>query len=105
MSMRIAIAFALTLGATASATALEPAAQRGQVFAQTNCAMCHAIGRFGDSPLPLAPPFRTLHDLYPIEDLAEAFAEGVVTGHPSMPQYQLDPPQIDDLLAYMKTLE
>lgn len=88
-----------------SAGALDPAAQRGQLFARTNCAMCHEIGPIGESPLPMAPPFRTLHLLYPVDDLAEALAEGIVTGHPSMPQFTLDIAQIDDLLAYLKSLE
>jgi len=79
--------------------------QRGRVFAQTNCAMCHAVGRIGDSPLAIAPPFRTLHTRYRVDDLAEALAEGIVTGHPSMPQFQLDAAQIGDLIAYLKTLE
>lgn len=79
--------------------------QRGLTFAQTNCSQCHAIGRFGDSPIPEAPPFRTLHTRYPIEDLAEAFAEGITTGHPSMPQFQLDPAQINDLLAYLQSIQ
>ena len=51
--------------------------------------MCHSIGRTGDSPLDLAPPFRTLHKRYPIDDLQESLAEGIVTGHPTMPQFQL----------------
>jgi len=85
-------------------SALEPRAQRGYTFALTNCARCHAIGPVGGSPLKAAPPFRTLHERYPIDDLAEAFAEGIVTGHPSMPQFKLDGAQIDDLLAYLKTL-
>jgi mono/diheme cytochrome c family protein len=87
------------------ASAQEPRAQRGRVFAQTNCAMCHAIDRIGDSPLAVAPPFRTLHTRYPIDDLQESLAEGIVTGHPTMPQFQLDPAQIGDFLAYLKTLE
>ena len=57
------------------------------------------------SPLPVAPPFRTLHERYPVADLAEALAEGIVTGHPSMPQFKLDPGQIDDVVSYLKTLE
>ncbi|WP_457090147.1 c-type cytochrome [Microvirga sp. P5_D2] len=80
-------------------------AQRGFTFAQTNCSQCHAIGRVGESPIPEAPPFRTLHTRYPIEDLAEAFAEGITTGHPSMPQFQLDPAQINDLLAYLNSIQ
>ncbi|MCG7394383.1 cytochrome c [Microvirga sp. ACRRW] len=98
------VGIALTLGAS-TAMAQSGRAQRGLTFAQTNCAQCHAIGRFGDSPIPEAPPFRTLHTRYPIEDLAEAFAEGITTGHPSMPQFQLDPAQINDLLAYLQSIQ
>ena len=87
------------------ASAQEARAQRGRVFAQTNCAMCHAIGRTGDSPLAIAPPFRTLHKRYRVDDLEESLAEGIVTGHPTMPQFQLDTAQIGDFLAYLKTLE
>lgn len=81
------------------------AADRGRRFAEANCSHCHAVGRFGDSTLPLAPPFRKLHESYPVEDLEEALAEGIVTGHPSMPQFQLAPDQIKDLIAYLKSLE
>ncbi|MGA0532664.1 c-type cytochrome [Hansschlegelia sp. KR7-227] len=88
-----------------SALALEPREQRGLVFARANCAMCHAIGASGASPLPMAPPFRRLHERYPVDSLGEALAEGIVTGHPSMPQFQLDRAQIGDLLAYLHTLE
>ena len=92
----------LTAGA---AMAQDVRAQRGQAFVQANCSGCHAIGRHGESPLAIAPPFRTLHSRYPVENLAEAFAEGITTGHPSMPEFVLDPGQIADVLAYLKTLE
>jgi cytochrome c len=88
-----------------SAWAQTGRAERGRVFVQTHCAGCHAIGRVGESPLPIAPPFRTLHTYYPVENLAEAFAEGITTGHPTMPEFRLDPAQINDVIAYLKTLE
>jgi mono/diheme cytochrome c family protein len=97
-------ATALSLSVQA-AFALDPDAQRGQTFVRANCALCHAIGHVGDSPLPAAPPFRTLHTLYPVEDLAESLAEGIITGHPSMPQFTLDAGQVEDVIAYLKTLE
>ena len=54
----------------------------------------------------LAPLALTLmHKRYPIETLAESLAEGIQTGHPTMPEFQLEPDQIGDLLAYLKTLE
>ena len=76
----------------------------GRQIAQENCAKCHAIGRSGESPLEQAPPFRRLHERYPIADLAEAFAEGIVVGHAEMPPFSFDPPQIEALLAYLESL-
>jgi mono/diheme cytochrome c family protein len=101
----VAATAAVLLLASAPANALDPAAQRGQTFALTNCASCHAIGQHDESPLAIAPPFRAFHLSYPVDYLAEALAEGIVTGHPTMPQFRLDPAQIDDLLAYLQTLE
>jgi len=85
--------------------ALSPPAQRGLVFVRAHCAKCHSVDRVGASPLPVAPPFRTLHERYPIETLQESLAEGIVTGHPSMPEFQLDPGQVNDVIAYLKSLE
>ncbi len=96
---------ALTLASMTMAMAASPAEQRGRVFAQTNCARCHSIDRVTPSPLKIAPPFRTLHLRYPVDTLAEAFAEGIYTGHPTMPMFQLDSDQINDLLSYLKSLE
>jgi mono/diheme cytochrome c family protein len=84
---------------------LSPAEQRGLVFVRTNCSRCHAIDKVSASPLKVAPPFRTLHERYPVDSLQEALAEGIVTGHPSMPEFQLDPGQVADVIAYLKSLE
>jgi mono/diheme cytochrome c family protein len=104
-----AIAFALALNLIvpwpAGAQALSPPERRGLTFVQVHCGQCHAIGRVGDSPLRVAPPFRDLHRNYPVESLEEALAEGITTGHPSMPEFQLDPGQIRDVISYLKSLE
>ena len=95
----------VTLLLIAPVLAASPAEQRGRKYAQTHCARCHAIDFEGQSPLKIAPPFRTLHTRYPIETLAEAFAEGIYTGHAEMPAFELDPDKINDLLSYLKSLE
>ena len=79
--------------------------QKGFIFARTHCAQCHAIDKFGESPLKIAPPFRTLHRKYPVENLEEALAEGISTGHPTMPEFRLEVDQIADFIAFLKTLE
>ena len=105
MIRRILMVLALALIPSAQAGAASPEEQRGKTFALNNCARCHSIDKVSPSPLKIAPPFRTLHKRYPIETIAEALAEGIQTGHPTMPEFRLDPDQIHDLLAYLKTLE
>lgn len=85
--------------------ALSPAAQRGLVILRTNCASCHAIDKVSESPLKIAPPFRILHLRYPVEELEEPLAEEIITGHPTMPEFRLDPGQVGDVIAYLKSLE
>ena len=80
-------------------------ARLGQNLLRENCSRCHAISKQGTSPLSIAPPFRILHERYPIEDLAESLGEGITTGHPTMPAFRFDPDQIENIIAYMKTLE
>ena len=104
--MRSLTFFALLAHVTAPAAAeTRGSATVGQRIAETNCAQCHAIGKTGDSPLAIAPPFRTLHTRYPVDSLAEALAEGITTGHPTMPEFTLEPDQIENFIAYLKTLE
>jgi mono/diheme cytochrome c family protein len=96
-------AFAALLAIAAQAE--PPSTQRGLQFATANCARCHSIGSTGVSPMAAAPPFRNLHLRYPVDDLAEALAEGIMTAHPAMPQFKLGVTEIDDLIAYLKSLE
>ena len=96
---------AVTIAMVAPAAALSPAEQRGKTFVVTNCSRCHSIDKVTPSPLKIAPPFRTLHLRYPIDTLEESLAEGIVTGHPTTPQFRLEPDQIHDVISYLKTLE
>ena len=99
------VALLVILCFSPGAFADSPDPQRGKEFAQANCAQCHSIERSGSSPRNPAPPFRELHNRYPVETLEEALAEGIVTGHADMPEFELSPDQIDDLIAFLKTLE
>jgi cytochrome c len=97
--------FALLMTSAAAQPALEPVAQRGLTIARTYCARCHSIDRVTASPLAIAPPFRTLHKKYPVENLEEALAEGISTGHPTMPEFRFDPGQVNDFISFLKSLE
>ena len=90
----------------ASERAPEPARlERGHHLAVTNCSSCHAIGRSGDSRHPMAPPFRYLSQNYRVNELEEAFAEGVLVGHPDMPEFTLSAEDVDALLSYIQSVQ
>lgn len=99
-----AVLAAIVLAVTAPA-ADAASVRQGQQLAKLYCASCHAIDKVSPSPLTIAPPFRELHNRYPVETLEESLAEGIMTGHPTMPQFQFDPDQIADFLAFLHTLE
>jgi len=84
---------------------LEPAAQRGLTFVRVHCAQCHAIDTASESPLTIAPPFRTLQQKFPIESLERRLSEGITATHPTMPQFRLDPDQVTDVIAYLKSIQ
>ena len=77
----------------------------GKKIVETNCSRCHAISTNDTSPHKDAPAFRTLSKRYPIDALAEAFAEGIYAGHPDMPEFEASPEQIDAILAYMNSIQ
>ena len=80
-------------------------AGRGEVLVRENCGRCHAIGREGDSPHKEAPPFRTLSSKYPVEDLAESLAEGIVSGHPDMPVFVFNAHDVAAIIEYLDSIQ
>ena len=99
----VSLGLMIVLAASGQSLA-QPTAEKGEEIAARLCSRCHAIGRKGESPMGLAPTFRSLSKRYPVENLAEAFAEGIVTGHPAMPRFVFVPAEIDALLAHLESL-
>lgn len=91
--------------ATAAPAAEDGAVDAGRRIAEQACSPCHAIGRTDASPRPEAPAFRDLRHKYPTENLEEALAEGVVVGHPDMPEVKMTPREIADFVTWLKTIE
>jgi mono/diheme cytochrome c family protein len=101
-----AAAFVAASLASSSANG-EGSIEAGRAIAQRLCARCHATSGPGPSPVEQAPPFGTFGQNWPVEYLAEAFAEGIVTGHGPvrMPAFVFEPEEIDDLLAYLESVQ
>jgi mono/diheme cytochrome c family protein len=78
---------------------------KGQALVEKNCARCHAVGTEGISPHKDAPPFRTLSAKYPVSDLAESLAEGIVSGHPDMPIFVFSPQDVAAIIDYLESIQ
>lgn len=101
----IAAFLLLLLGAPLAWAVETDLTAKGEVLVRENCSRCHAIGTEGDSPHPDAPPFRTLSSKYPVEDLAESLAEGIVSGHPDMPIFVFSPHDVAAIIEYLQSIQ
>ena len=77
----------------------------GRRVAAANCGRCHAVDRRDESPNPKAPRFRTLGEKYPFEGLRQALTDHMIVGHLDMPVMTLAPTDVNDLVAYLKSLQ
>lgn len=94
------IAYLLSLEATANEQI-----QFGQMLVEVNCGGCHATAREGESPHDEAPPFRLLGERYDVADLMEALVEGLVSGHPDMPEFTFEPNEAEAIIAFLESLQ
>ena len=87
-----------------AASAASDAAARGQAIAQSTCGACHAVGRFGSSNNPNAPPFPAIANQ---EELTRQTLSTWLSGahnYPSEMDFLLHEPEVNALVAYMLTL-
>jgi mono/diheme cytochrome c family protein len=80
------------------------AASRGLAYARQNCADCHGVEADQTlSPLPQAPAFAELANTPGMT--GTALNAWLHSPHESMPHLLIDPDHVDDLWAYMSSLE
>ena len=98
--------FVLAACATSESTApVDPVAAEGRFLAEVHCAACHAIGPSDVSKHPEAPLLRDLSKSYPVAALEESLAEGIIVGHPDMPEYRFRPEDVAALIRYLETIQ
>jgi len=103
--MKWSVVFFLFSGGMSFAADLSLEAEKGRALLQANCSRCHAIGLTGESPHGEAPPFREVMKVYGAKSLEEALGEGLVTGHPDMPEFVFAPEDVAAIENYLMTLE
>lgn len=112
---RTSVVLALVLsaglsGCVSSPPAPEPqplsaAAERGRSFALRACGGCHALGSGRQSANAVAPSFATIRMRHTSLALERALADIAREGHGEMPPIYMTAGEIEDLVAYVESLE
>jgi mono/diheme cytochrome c family protein len=105
MKLAIIVPAAIAILAATGAHAQTGSADDGHRLVQRDCAMCHDVERTGASANPAAPPFRNLHLIYPLNQIAQALAEGTIANHPPMSPYHLSASEIADIVRYLNSIQ
>jgi mono/diheme cytochrome c family protein len=105
LKLLIAIPAVVAISSTWSLAQRSPQDNRGEALLTRHCAMCHAVGRSGTSPHAAAPPFRTLGQRYALDSLEEALGEGLLSGHPDMPEFVFGPRDVGAIIRYLQSIQ
>lgn len=85
------------------AAADDMAVERGEALSRQVCALCHLVDDAGTGASDAVPTF---HAIANEPDMTEARIRGFIYApHPQMPTLQLAENEIDDIVAYIESLE
>jgi mono/diheme cytochrome c family protein len=104
--LRLVLVLLLPCILLAAPARAEDGQQRGKALLETLCAQCHAVGRTGESPNALAPPFRTFGDdkLYD-NDFAQRLQDGLSSIHPAMPTFHFNRDDARAAVNYLRAIQ
>lgn len=85
-------------------TAVANMPSQGQAFAQASCGGCHAVGLYGPSANPNAPPFGAIANRDGLTAETLSYWLRGAHNYPREMNFALLEPQVDPLVSYMLTL-
>jgi cytochrome c len=99
------LALSLPGAASCAAQALDPEQRRAKAMLENLCGRCHAVGRTGQSPNPLAPAFRTFGEKLYDTDMVQRLQDGLTTIHRDMPTFHFDRHQAAAAVNYLRLIQ
>ncbi len=102
MQSTIAVLMAMLFSGPALA---QGPSERGRALLEEFCARCHALGKTGASPHETAPPFRRLGRSFDLDEFAVKLQQGVLAGHPDMPEFKFKEDDARAIGAYLRSVQ
>lgn len=102
--VKLALAWLLVCMWLGKADAQSP--RIGLALVREHCAMCHAIGKTGDSPHPGAPPLRSIGNSYNLDEFEKLLRRGIgIAPHPDMPTFKFDRSSARAVTNYLRSIQ
>jgi mono/diheme cytochrome c family protein len=76
--------------------------RRAEALLSRECAICHAVGRHGDSRQGL--PFVEIARGSDLVAIRKSLESGITSGHPAMPKVHLSGTDIEAIMAYLRAI-
>ena len=105
LAIIVGLGVAACVSPPAPSSAGNPQASSGRLLLEKHCAACHAVGRSDRSKHRDAPAFRTLSRSYPVAGLEESLAEGMMVGHPDMPEIEFQAEDVAAIISYLESIQ
>jgi cytochrome c len=99
------LALPLFCAFSGAAQALDPEQQRTKAMLENLCGRCHAVGKTGQSPNPLAPQFRRFGEKLYDTDMVQRLQDGLTTIHPDMPTFRFNRHEAAAAVNYLRSIQ
>ena len=100
-----ALALPLVAACSAAAQGLDPEQARARAMLENLCGRCHAVGKTGQSPNPLAPQFRRFGEKLYDTDMVQRLQDGLTTVHPDMPTFRFNRHEAAAAVNYLRSIQ
>ena len=101
----LCLAFLSNIAWSERAHALDAEQKRAKATLENLCGRCHAVGKTGQSPNPLAPPFRTFGEKLYDTDMVQRLQDGLTTIHPEMPTFRFNRNEAAAAVNYLRSIQ
>ena len=104
-ALRMWAALACIMLPFAAAQARDVEQARAKATLENLCGRCHAVGRIGKSPNPLAPPFRNFGEKLYDTDMVQRLQDGLTTVHKEMPTFRFSREDAGAAVNYLRSIQ
>jgi len=99
------LALAFFFAGSGAAQAIDPEQARARATLKNLCGRCHAVGKTGKSPNPLAPAFRSFGEKLYDTDMVQRLQDGLTTIHPDMPTFRFNRHEAAAAVNYLRSIQ